>query len=1081
MKTYDYQPFNAFERLKRSGSAKSELLLLLMFPLLFLTGLNSNAQVTVFENTDPGWAYSAVEVEALSNTNHSGGSAHMIWGNDGTATYTFTGTSVSVYGSTQDWTGPSGEISIDGGPTEVVNWTSAADLFQQLIWSSPPLSSGQHTLVISPAGDVPVLIDYIEVTAGAVSPLFTLTVNSGSGDGSYAAGTVVNLSADAPPTGQEFDVWTGDVSTVADINSPSTTITMPAANATVTATYSVLSADFLTVNPSSLSFGPAAGPQSVTVSSNVGWTVAADQGWIAVNPGSGSNNGSFNVALTENTGTGARNGTITVSGTGVTDRLIAVSQSGQVSGGPLQHIGVNVGTAGGQVDYQAEKPWADMMRTHRSWDVAVDANGWPVADGSVIVAHGLNTGNNYGTYKLRFDCNNPSGVSVTENWGGGIVQNKSVSGNRVTYDLVFSDVNVSEVNLTFSNTSGGVRNVTLMRPVTPGSTESYAEGTLFTSEFIAALQPFGTIRYMHWMAGDSPLEHINWSDRTPWDYATLQPPSLYDNWGARGPAWETVTLVANAVQADVWIPVPVRATDAYITRLAEFFRDGNDVVPPLDPNLKLYIEWGNEIWNGGTYPTQWNYAKAAGAASAVCAYDGETDENTLAFRYHAQRMVEISDIFRSVFGDSQMHTRIRPYIGHQHDYYDIVNRTLVFLDKYYAGKDPASDYNDPHPFNYYIYAYGGSTYYYVEDGFAPPALTLDNIWESGTYNSDNHFDLLTQDAYFASGYGVSYIPYEGGQHPLYNGDEVITRQAATDPRMYQKTIDQHRVFNRVGGEFSCYYRLAQTTGVGDITAGHFGMLTGDIGNLDQPRYNAIVDLINETPENVTLGNVPPFTVDGRQYNMISAEELAGMNAGPGAQVLVAGENYATSYGFHVNANGTYHTQVSYSSATNATLQIEADGAVLESFNLTGSGTTSLVNFSAVTNTLHAVRLVCVSGSVTINSLTVAPAAASRTTTIVSEDTGNPIDDTFVKQQGVENLIIYPNPSSGSLKLALPGSLRKETNPFELEIRNLTGAVLYSKKHNAGEDTIDIKHLSKGVYILSLKGNDQHFKSRFVVE
>src|SRR3989344_194240 len=66
---------------------------------------------------------------------------------------------------------------------------------------------------------------------------YTLTVNSGSGSGSYTAGTVVNVTANAPPTGQMFDRWTGDTSSVANVNSPNTTVTMPASNVTITATY----------------------------------------------------------------------------------------------------------------------------------------------------------------------------------------------------------------------------------------------------------------------------------------------------------------------------------------------------------------------------------------------------------------------------------------------------------------------------------------------------------------------------------------------------------------------------------------------------------------------------------------------------------------------------------------------------------------------------------------------------------------------------------------------------------------------------------------------------------------------------
>ncbi len=66
-----------------------------------------------------------------------------------------------------------------------------------------------------------------------------LTVVSGSGDGSYPPGTIVNIDADAPPSGQIFDQWTGDIAGVANVFAASTTFTMPAEVATITATYRI--------------------------------------------------------------------------------------------------------------------------------------------------------------------------------------------------------------------------------------------------------------------------------------------------------------------------------------------------------------------------------------------------------------------------------------------------------------------------------------------------------------------------------------------------------------------------------------------------------------------------------------------------------------------------------------------------------------------------------------------------------------------------------------------------------------------------------------------------------------------------
>ena len=72
-----------------------------------------------------------------------------------------------------------------------------------------------------------------------VIPLtYTLTVNYGTGSGSYAVGSVATITA-ASPSGYVFDEWTGDVSTVADVTAATTAITMDA-NRTVTATFTEL-------------------------------------------------------------------------------------------------------------------------------------------------------------------------------------------------------------------------------------------------------------------------------------------------------------------------------------------------------------------------------------------------------------------------------------------------------------------------------------------------------------------------------------------------------------------------------------------------------------------------------------------------------------------------------------------------------------------------------------------------------------------------------------------------------------------------------------------------------------------------
>ena len=78
----------------------------------------------------------------------------------------------------------------------------------------------------------------IEIPAPTPST-YAVTVNNGTGDGSYATGATVTITADAALSGQEFDKWTvvsGGV-TLASATSAETTFTMPANAVEVTATY----------------------------------------------------------------------------------------------------------------------------------------------------------------------------------------------------------------------------------------------------------------------------------------------------------------------------------------------------------------------------------------------------------------------------------------------------------------------------------------------------------------------------------------------------------------------------------------------------------------------------------------------------------------------------------------------------------------------------------------------------------------------------------------------------------------------------------------------------------------------------
>lgn len=66
---------------------------------------------------------------------------------------------------------------------------------------------------------------------------YTLTVNSGFGDGDYEEGAIVTIIADEPGAGKLFDKWSGDVSSISNVNNSTTTIKIGTSNIEVTALY----------------------------------------------------------------------------------------------------------------------------------------------------------------------------------------------------------------------------------------------------------------------------------------------------------------------------------------------------------------------------------------------------------------------------------------------------------------------------------------------------------------------------------------------------------------------------------------------------------------------------------------------------------------------------------------------------------------------------------------------------------------------------------------------------------------------------------------------------------------------------
>ncbi len=293
-----------------------------------------------------------------------------------------------------------------------------------------------------------------------------------------------------------------------------------------------------------------------------------------------------------------------------------------------------------------------------------------------------------------------------------------IHGNRGMFFLAFKDTRKNA-----SAAAGtGITHLQLYMPMFPGAKKSEPVGTVVYPPIRRAFSHFTVIR---WLEQANLVETGRWRDRTVPGDLFFTAHAYANNNG--GECWEDLVMLANETGKDLYITMPVAANHAYFKKLALLLKYGSNgkepytsmrpdpVFPPLNPNLKVYFEVGNEIWNwafGSSFQAgqiSQREIKAGSAAAKIFNYNGHGNYRT----WQVWRTVVASNTFRLVFGNKAMGTRIRPLLEDQYNNYNLTAwYSLNFLDGYY---DNGTGHNvaHPHPVNYYIWGGGGATYYGV--------------------------------------------------------------------------------------------------------------------------------------------------------------------------------------------------------------------------------------------------------------------------------------------------------------------------------------------------------------------------------
>lgn len=254
---------------------------------------------------------------------------------------------------------------------------------------------------------------------------------------------------------------------------------------------------------------------------------------------------------------------------------------------------------------------------------------------------------------------------AAESTGPSNGQGSVVDGRRVY--LFSSSPGSNHITIEAVNPDNPVTDLKIWLPDPEDPMNRSLEGQFWHPTYLARLRDLDLnhVRTMDW--GDT-----NASPQQDWGDRRL--PTFYGMHGRLNPrapatgitgnrstgiAWEYMISLANELGKDLWICVPHLATETYVTKLAQLMRYGSDgrepytspqanpVYPPLREDLRLYVEYSNEIWSSGSSFPQGNWAQERASALQITKP-----------QFNARRFCQIWHQFEQVFGGHERLVRV---------------------------------------------------------------------------------------------------------------------------------------------------------------------------------------------------------------------------------------------------------------------------------------------------------------------------------------------------------------------------------------------------------------------------------------
>ncbi|MEI6412396.1 MAG: PKD domain-containing protein, partial [Bacteroidota bacterium] len=361
-------------------------------------------------------------------------------------------------------------------------------------------------------------------------------------------------------------------------------------------------------------------------------------------------------------------------------------------------------------------------------------------------------------------------------------------------------------HLSQSDAANPVRNI---RIIAISDLSTY-ETQPFRENFLEKADKFNALRFMDWM-GTNGNRNIKWADRTKPGYFSQ---AVSPNGGV---AYEYIIQLANHLHKDIWICIPHQADDDYIAQMAAMFHD------QLDPNIHVYLEYSNEVWN-------WSFEQAHWVSD-------NGPQNISYPRRYVERATHAFRIWTNVWGGSK--TRLKRVLGTQAGY-DWVTAEIM------AHARPEDyDYISP---SWYVGLNHDNT-------GVPNLVSLGASATADDVLDNAHNVFLTQIPRWkmvyntAKMYGKKVVNYEGGQH-FTNFTEPAYLPAMYDaqvhPRMYNLYQEMLDSLRRFGSEMPFAFVL---TGPWKSKYGSWGHIFDDDDPApwtDRPKFQVLLDNICQT-------------------------------------------------------------------------------------------------------------------------------------------------------------------------------------------------------------------------------------------